>query len=115
MAGSNVRLQAGFVKDIVPGTGVTSAPTTGSWVYKDAPNTGIQVVVAGTGTVTATVVIEVSNDGTHAMDTLAGTVTLSGTTSDSDGFAIMTPWKFIRARVTAISGTNATVNVYLCG
>jgi len=36
-----------------------------------------------------------------------GTITLSGTLSASDGFTTTSPWKYVRANVTAISGTNA--------
>lgn len=69
---------------------------------------------AGTGA--ATILIEVSNIPTlPAVDadwmTLA-TITLTlGTTQTSDGFASDAPWRWTRARVTAISGTNAAVNV----
>lgn len=72
--------------------------------------------VVGTGAVTATVVIDVSNDSQSVEgnivweDTPLGTITLSGTTSSSEGFSSIVPWLLTRARVTAISGTNATVN-----
>ena len=66
--------------------------------------------VAGTGAVTATVIIDYSNDGTYWA--LAGaTITLSGTTSHTDGYATVANWPFVRARCTAISGTGATVTV----
>lgn len=67
--------------------------------------------VAGTGAVTATVLIEVSNDGTVFFE--AGTVTLSGTTVDADGFAINAKWAYTRINVTAITGTGAAVTVTL--
>lgn len=74
----------------------------------------IQCVVSGTGAVTATVSIDVSNDGKNwILD--AATISLSGTTSDSDGFAMTAPWGYSRARLTAISGTNATCDVMLNG
>lgn len=69
------------------------------------------VIVAGTGAVTATVVIEVSNNGTTFFE--AGTVTLSGTTVDADGFAINAKWAYTRTNVTAITGTGAAVTVTL--
>lgn len=72
-------------------------------------NRTVQATVTGTGTVTATVNIEVSNDGTNFI--VAGTITLSGTTTASDGFAMNASWLNVRANVTAISGTNATVTV----
>src|SRR6478736_3746187 len=96
---ANVHLASGSVTDIM--SSVTST-STGDWKFKDRPNTTIQATVVGTGAVTATVVIDVSNDGSHACATVAGTITLSGTTFDSDGFIIQAPWKYVRARVTAI-------------
>lgn len=69
------------------------------------------VFVAGTGAVTATVLIEVSNDGTVFFE--AGTVTLSGTTIDADGFAMNAKWAYVRTNVTAITGTGAAVTVTL--
>jgi hypothetical protein len=108
----NVFVKSGRVTDILPSVGTTST-TTGNWFYKDAPKAAIQVVVVGTGAVAATVVIEVSNDATYAIATALGTITVSGTTSASDGFTTDAPWKYIRARVTAVSGTGATINVYM--
>ena len=67
---------------------------------------------AGAGA--TTVVIEVSNDGTNYIN--LGTITLTlGTAATSDGFACSNTWEYFRARVTAISGTNATVTVYMKG
>ena len=104
----NVFVKSGKVSNVV--TGVTAIGT-GAWVYKDAPKATIQATVTGTGAVTATVVIDCSNDGVNACATALGTISLSGTTSASDGFTTDAPWKFIRARTTAISGTNATLVV----
>lgn len=72
-----------------------------------------QATVAGTGAVTATVNIEVSNEprGSSQSWLVAGTITLSGTTTASDGFTINSPWKFVRANLTAVSGTGAAVTV----
>jgi hypothetical protein len=68
-----------------------------------------QATVTGTGAVTATVLIEASLNGTTWLT--AGTITLSGTTSASDGFALDAPWGCFRANVTARSGTGAAVTV----
>lgn len=70
-----------------------------------------QANVVGTGAVTGTVVIEVSNDGTNVVT--LGTITLSGTTTAVDGFASDAQWLFVRARVSAVSGTGATINVFM--
>jgi hypothetical protein len=68
--------------------------------------------VAGTGAVTATVIIQVSNDAITWIDaTTAPHIALSGTTSASDGFSMDAKWAYIRANVDAISGTGAAVTV----
>lgn len=66
--------------------------------------------VAGTGAVSATIVAEGSNTG--ATGTFATTATLSpsGTTSATDAGTTWADWPYMRHRVTAISGTSATVN-----
>ena len=68
-----------------------------------------QATVAGTGAVTATVVVEVSLNGTNFIT--LGTITLSGTTSASDGFTSEAQWDYVRGNVTAISGTSAAVTL----
>lgn len=64
----------------------------------------------------ATIVIQGSNVASTATTdwVTIGTITLSlSTTSAGDGFVSDAPWKYVRANVTAISGTTATVTVYL--
>ncbi len=106
----NVNVKSGYVHTIMVGKTTTGA---GDWKYKDSPYAAFQAIVTGTGAVTATVDIEMSNDGVNVVDTAAGTITLSGTTSHSDGFTTNSPWKYVRANVTAISGTNASVEVLM--
>lgn len=69
---------------------------------------------AGAGA--ATIIIEgsgVNSTVTGNWVTL-GTITLTlGTVSTSDGFPSSANWKYVRARVSAISGTNGTVSVYM--
>lgn len=91
----------------------TATTETGSWMNtaKGPSDRTFQGTVAGTGAVSATIVIEVSNDGTNAIT--LGTITLSGTTSATDGFASQASWAFTRARVSAISGTSAAVTVVI--
>jgi hypothetical protein len=67
--------------------------------------------VVGTGAVTATVIIYVSNTGDDDDWITAGTITLSGTTSDVDGFAMDAKWAYVKVNVSAISGTDAAVTV----
>jgi len=87
--------------------------TTGTAVDCWLSTRGVQARVAGSGAVTATVLIEISNDEVGYMT--LGTITLSGTTSATDGFAISPSFRTIRASVTAISGGSAAVTVTLCG
>jgi len=70
-----------------------------------------QATVSGTGAVSATVAIEVSNDGDNFVT--LGTITLSGTTTATDGFAASAPWAVVRANCTAISGTGAALSVVM--
>ena len=100
----NVFVKSGRVTNLIPDE--TSTTLIGSWMYKDAPKSAIQVVA----TAAATVEFEVSNDGTNAVATLLGTVTLAS--AGSDGFTTDAPWKYIRAKITANSGTvNVTMSV----
>ena len=98
----NVFVKSGRVTNLIPDE--TSTTLTGNWMYKDAPKSAIQVVASAA----ATVVFDVSNDGSNAVATLLGTVTLAA--AGSDGFTTDAPWKYIRARITANSGT---VNVIM--
>lgn len=93
-----------------------TAQVDGAWqhvanklIVATPPEATYQAVVAGDGAVSATVVIEGSNDGENGVP--IATITLSGTDLDSDGFAAVAAWPFVRARVTAISGTEAAVTV----
>lgn len=67
--------------------------------------------VTGTGAVTATVIIYGSNEGSVWND--LGTITLSGTDSNTDGFPSVAPWEWVRADLTAISGTGAIVSAVM--
>lgn len=107
-------------RSVWPSTALlTDATATGSGgVFKPAgARTTFQVYGATTaGAGAATVVIEVSNietpvNSTNADWIVMGTVTLTlSTTRTSDGFSAVVPWRNVRARVTAISGTGATVS-----
>lgn len=91
--------------DAVAATGAGEAIRTTS-----GPKT-VQANVVGTGAVGATVKIQVGNIP-DVWEDLA-TITLSGTTSDSDGLAWTVPWAYCRADCTAISGTGARLTVAL--
>ena len=70
--------------------------------------------MTGTGTVSASVDIEVSQDGVNVAATPIS-LGISGTTTDSVGDLIDAPWPYVRANVTAISGTSASVDVRMGG
>ena len=66
--------------------------------------------VAGSGSVSATVLIEVSND--NVIWATRATITIGGTGSASDlSVDDPSPFPFVRANVTAISGSGAAVTV----
>jgi hypothetical protein len=93
----------------------TTTTATGTPVGSVRPAISFQasgLVTASTGS--ATVVIEASNEGDAPLENwlAVGTITLSLTTSrSSDGFAATNAFNSYRARVSAISGTNASVTV----
>ena len=87
-------------------------------IYKESPYSAFQAIVTGTGTVTGTVNVQVTNEDATAAGTKAnwitiGTITLSGTTTATDGFTTVAPWRWVRINVSAISGTSATVEVIM--
>lgn len=84
-------------------TGAGSAYT----VPRGTTHRTYSAVVVGTGAVSATVVIYGKNGAVGPIE--LGTITLSGTTNDEDGFASDAPWPEVYAHVTAISGTGAAV------
>lgn len=93
---------------------LTAAITTGAGAAFgpfDSPNMTFQAAgTVSTSTGAATVKIQVSNDGTNWLD--LGTITLTlGTVATADGFASYAAWAYVRANVTVISGTNASVTV----
>lgn len=81
----------------------------GASVQPSLPQRTFEAVVAGTGAVTATVLIQVSNDDTNWLT--QSTITLSGTTSAADGVALEAPWAYVRGNVSAITGTSAAVTL----
>lgn len=99
--------EGGKLLDSVTATGAGTA------IEMNSHAQTFQASITGTGAVTATVVVEVSNDGSNYLT--LGTITLSGTDSDSDGFASSAAWTFVRGNVTAISGTSAAVTLTMGG
>lgn len=65
---------------------------------------------AGAGA--ASINIEGSQTGSH-WKTIGNIALTLGTTSTNDGFATDAAWRYLRANVASISGTDATVTVIL--
>jgi hypothetical protein len=89
----------------------TTVNATSDSTIKSSIWTWFQATVTGTGAVTATVAIQGSNDNVNWSKTALATLTLSDTTSDSDGATVISPVKYIRAVVTNVTGTGASVTV----
>ena len=70
-------------------------------------------VITGTGPVSVTATIQVSNDGSN-WETF-GTMTPSGTTTATDYVGGDAKWRQHRCVLTNISGTGAAANVYANG
>ena len=97
-------------------TAETSAPTASDTIHPW--NGRLTFFATGTtsgGAGTATVLVEASLDNTTFV--LLGTLTLSWTnpTVGADGIAIDAPWRYIRMRLTAITGTAASVDGWMGG
>lgn len=92
----------------VTATGAGSAFRTPSQFVKKA----VVANIAGTsGAQTATVNIEVSNDGILWVSLTS--LSLSGTSTDQKAYVIDGPFFYARANVTAITGTGAAVSATL--
>lgn len=83
----------------------------GSAVYCPFAQRSFYGSVAGTGAVTATILVQGSLDNSNWL-TLA-TITLSGTTSATDGCALEGPWPYMRGNVSAITGTSAAATLIM--
>lgn len=98
---------------------LSAATATGagaSFSPRATPQTYQATGATGSGSGAATIKIQVSDVPTPtANDWLdLGTITLTlGVTSTTDGFTSSTSWRHVRANVTAISGTSASVYVYM--
>ena len=118
---STVFIKSGDQPRYLAFSGVLSSTTTiaSSPIYKESPYSTFQAIVTGTGSVSATVVIQGSNEtdtfnGTKSNWVTVDTYTLSGTTTATNGSTSISVWRYIRANITAISGTGATVQVIMC-
>lgn len=105
-------IQTGGYNSIYSSTGTTA----GTWipVHPRIRNITLQALHTGTsvGTTLSSVInIEASQDGTNALATKLGTITISSVGSPaSDGFSIDAHWNYIRVNVASLStGTIAVL------
>ena len=103
-AAATVNRQPAFVAAPGGGAGAPTAPAT---------NESFHAVVTGSGNVSATIHIQVSNDGVNWFDyPTIGTITItSGGAPQQGNTNGSTPWAFYSAYVSAITGTAASVSL----
>lgn len=96
-------------------SGTITATGDGLAKYKDSAwGTFQSVATTSAGNVTATVNIYGSNDGINWCATALGTITLaSGASPESDGFTTVAPWKWVKAVLSNLTGTNAGAYVLM--
>lgn len=68
--------------------------------------------VTSSGAGSSDVLIQASLDNSNWVTLATISLTLS-TTASSDGFAANAPWEYIRANVSTLSGTGATIDVWM--
>lgn len=110
------------------GSATTSAPPgtfnsthVGAVIYAAGVPTGTTVssiVAAGAGVVmsanaTASATVQADFFDTRWVATVLGTITLNGTTQTTDGFTTTSPWRYVQAIVSNVTGTSATVSVLM--
>ena len=117
---SDVRIKSGEQPRYFAFSGVlsTTANANSTALYKESPWSTFQVIITGTGSVTATVTIQGSNqdesfNGTKSNWVTINAFSMTGTTSDTQGFTSVSTWRYVRAVVASISGTGATVEVIM--
>jgi len=103
-------------------TNVTTTLTGGKYAPRCVNRTFQGMGTTSSGSGSAALIVEASDkpipdEGTTGDWTTLGTITLTlGTTQTNDGFVSQASWRWVRVRVSSISGTGATVNAYLgCG
>lgn len=89
-----------------------TATGSGSAVVAQSPKRNYQLIVAGTGAVTAAATVYGSSTASGPWETLI-TMSASGTTTASDQGETNRQWRFTYAALTAITGTSATATLYL--
>lgn len=106
---NNPLLQVNAAAAVAPASDVMYGPSgvvgTGDRISDKPLNRTYQATVTGTGAVSATVIIEASNDLTGWVE--LGTMSPSGANMASAGMVSQTMWRHVRARCTAISATSS--------
>lgn len=100
------------------GANNTTSAVASSAFFKESAYSVFQAILTGTGAITATIVIQGSMEdltgtGTNSNWVTLGTITLNGTTVVTDGFSTAAPWRWVRANVTALTGTSAKLQVLM--
>jgi hypothetical protein len=106
---TGVALDAGTVISLFTGRTTTGAGA--SFTITSSQNRTAQATLTGTGAISCTVDVEVSDDNVVFLQ--LARIALSGSTSVSEGFTSWAPWRFCRGNVIAISGTSASLNLKL--
>jgi len=115
--GQNVWIKCGRTFNLLSESPAPTGAGTGPFLYKDSPFASFQATIIGTGAIGATITIQGSNEepsatgGQQPVATVLGTITLSGTTAVSDGFVTTASWKYVRAVVSAPTGTITAIRV----
>ena len=89
----------------------TTTNTTGTAVLDKIPGGTFQATITGTGALTATVNVQASLDATNWIT--LGTITLSGTTTATDGFVNLGEWVAYRAVTSGVTGTVSSIAVLM--
>lgn len=98
-----------------PGVNPNYQPANPAGSTTPAGSQGFQLVVTGTGSVSASAQVVVSNDGVNWTN-LAPLITASAAngTSSAIGGNSNVPYQYFGAYITAISGTNAKASLTMC-
>jgi hypothetical protein len=81
----------------------TTTNTTGSTFTDYNPGGAFQAVITGSGAVTANVAVQASLDGVNWLT--LGTIALTGTAPQTDGFVNQGEWCYYRAVSSGVTGT----------
>lgn len=101
-----------LVKKVTLLSAVAVTGASGAFKPRDKKATFQATGLTTAGAGAATIKIQATIDGTNWLTIATITLTLSTVTS-SDGFAMDAAWESVRANVTAISGTGASVTVLM--